>query len=111
MSAFGASLAINEGLWAGGIIAFAAMATTVIALGVRKHKSIKPVLIALVGTGVLIYTMYVNYNTVTELVGFTILALATWFDYDLRRWVRVKGAKKTGVRPTRASHERRAATS
>lgn len=52
MSAFGATLAINEVLWAGGIIAFAAMATTVIALGVRKHKSIKPVLIALVGTGV-----------------------------------------------------------
>jgi arsenite methyltransferase len=98
MSAFGVSMAVNEGLWAGSIIAFALMATAVIALGMRKHHSIKPVLISLVGSGVLIYTMYLNYNMVTEFIGFLILALATWFDYDLRRWARVKGGKTTGQR-------------
>lgn len=91
MSAFGVSIAINEGLWAGGIILFALVATAVIAIGVRIHHSIKPLLIALVGTAIISYTMLVSYSTLTEIAGFLILTLATYIDYDRRRWARVKG--------------------
>lgn len=91
MSAFGVSIAINEGLWAGGIILFALVATAVIAIGVRIYHSIKPLLIALLGTGIISYTMLVSYSTLTEIAGFLILALATYLDYDRRRWARVKG--------------------
>ena len=106
MSALGVSLAVNKTLWAGGIILFALVACAVIALGMRKHGSLKPVITAVAGAGLLIYTMYLNYSMLTEAAGFAILALATWFDYDLRRWARVKGGKKAGHR-RRESFENR----
>ena len=92
MSAMGVSMVVNESIWAGSIIMFAVIACAVVALGMRKHRSAKPLILALAGTGILIYTMYVDYSTVTEMIGFTILAIATYLDFDLRRWSRLPEA-------------------
>ena len=55
-------------------------------------------LLALVGATVLSYTMTVDYSILTEAIGFIVLAIVTYLDYDLRRWARVKGGKATGRR-------------
>ena len=44
LSAMGVGLAVNESLWAGGIILFAILATVIVALGMRKHGSFKPLI-------------------------------------------------------------------
>ena len=98
LSAMGIGLAVNETLWAGGIILFAVVATAVIALGMRKHGSIKPLALAIIGSGILIYTMYVDYSKLVEAIGFILLAVATWMDFDGRRWARVKRGDKTKTR-------------
>lgn len=67
--------------------------TAVIAAGIKKHHSKTSLFIALLGTTVLIYTMYVNYNTVIEIIGFIMLAVATYLDFNLRRWSKVSGEK------------------
>ena len=110
MSAMGVSMAVNENIWAGSIILFAVMACAVIATGLRKHRSAKPLIVALAGTGVLIYPMYVNYSDVTEIVGFIILAMATYLDFDLRRWSRLPDGRKSGFRRHRARQFNKGAT-
>jgi hypothetical protein len=94
LSVLGVSAALNNGLWAGAIVAFAATASVIIGFGIGKHKSIVPVLVAITGTAVLGYTMYVNYSIAIEIGGFILLGLATYLDYDLRKWSRVPGGKR-----------------
>ncbi len=101
MGMLGISMAVNEGIWAGAIILFAILACGVIALGMRKHHSPKPVIVAIIGTAILVYTMYINYQIVTEIAGFIVLSIATWLDFDLRRWAKVPGGKKAGSRNQR----------
>ncbi len=101
LSLLGVSVAVHGGMWAGAIIAFAATATIVIALGVRKHRSLKPAAIALLGTALLTYAMFVNYSLVVEVVGFLLLGVATYLDYDLRRWAPVPGGKQGAARAKR----------
>ena len=98
LSAMGVGLAVNESLWAGAIILFALLASAIIALGIRKHGSILPLALAVVGSGVLIYTMYVDYSKLVEAAGFVTLAIATWLDYNRRRWARVRRGDKSKTR-------------
>ena len=93
LSALGLSAVLNNGIWAGAIVAFAAAATMVVGLGARKHKSMVPFALSLAGTAVLGYTMFVNYSIAIEIAGFVLLGWATYLDYDLRRWVKVPGGK------------------
>jgi arsenite methyltransferase len=101
-SLFGMSVALNETIWAGSIILFAVIATLVIALGMRRHGSPKALILALIGTAILVYTMYIDYSKLIEAVGFVCLAIASYLDFDLRRWARVKGGNK------RVRHARKA---
>jgi ubiquinone/menaquinone biosynthesis C-methylase UbiE len=97
MSALGVSLALNEGIWAGTIVLFAWLACAVIAAGIGKHRSVKPLGIAVVGAGILSYSMFVNYQIVVELAGFISLAVAAGYDYHLRRWSAVRAhARQAG---------------
>ena len=93
-------MSLNEGIWAGAIILFALLATAVILLGMRKHRSPVPSVLALLGSGILMYTMYVDYSTLTELIGFAVLAGATFLDYRMRRWAGVRREKKRVSRPS-----------
>jgi ubiquinone/menaquinone biosynthesis C-methylase UbiE len=94
LSVLGASMAINNDIWAGSIILLSLITVGIIALGMRKHGSARPLVFAVVGAAVLVYTMYIDYNIATEILGFILLATATWFDFDLRRWSRVPGDKR-----------------
>ena len=106
LSMLGVSLALNEAIWAGSIVTFSIAATLVISLGVKRHKSIKPLLPGLLGCGLMVYTMFVDYSLMTELIAFALLALAIYLDYHLRRWARVTrerrhATRKPAVAPSR----------
>ncbi len=101
MSALGVSMALNNDVWAGTIILFATVTTIIIAMGIKKHRSLIPMLIAVVGTCVLIYTMYIQYNFAIEIVGFFLLAIATYTDFDHRRWSNVPGGKRNFLKNDR----------
>ena len=85
---------LNENIWAGAIIFFAVAASAVTAIGIRKHRSVWPFIVSLAGAGLLVYTMYVNYSVVTELIGFVVLGVAAWMDYNARRWARVTRSER-----------------
>ena len=93
LSALGVGMALNEGVWAGAIVGCAALACVAVGAGWRKHRSLLPLAIALSGLGVLSYAMFVRYHPATELVGFILLGVATWLDFDRRRWAAVPGGK------------------
>lgn len=94
LSLLGVNLAINEGVWTGAILLFAALATVMIAFGLRKHRDIKPLLGAITGVTLLGYAMLVNYHIAIEIAGFVALTLATWLDYRLRRWADVNPPRR-----------------
>jgi ubiquinone/menaquinone biosynthesis C-methylase UbiE len=99
-SALGITISLNEHLWAAGIILFAVLACIIVSLGLRKYKSYTPLALATLGAAVLIYTMYVHYNIVTELIGFIILAAGIFLDYRKRRWASViKGKNSPNKKP------------
>ena len=104
VSALGASLVIDEGVWAGTILIFALLAFYVVLLGFRKHRSWLPSGIAAIGIAMLAFTMTIQYSALIEFIGFVFLAGATLQDYSLRRWSKVKGGKKHGKKPRRSSH-------
>ena len=89
LGVMGISMGVNENIWAGAIIFFAVAASVVTAIGIRKHGSVWPFAVSIAGAGILIYTMCVNYSVVTELIGFVVLGVAAWMDYNARRWARV----------------------
>ena len=93
MSTLGIRMALNDGIWAGTIVFFSLLTTAIIGLGMRKHKSMAPLLIAFLGILVLCYAMFINYHALTEIVGFILLAAATYIDFDKRRWSKVPGGK------------------
>jgi len=84
LSALGVTLVVNTNVWAGAIVLFAAIATIIVGLGVRRHGSVAPLLPALAGTVLLTYVMFVSFDRVLELIAFALLAGAVYWDYRLR---------------------------
>jgi arsenite methyltransferase len=80
----GVTLAVNEALWTGTILAFAALATVATAAGIRKHGARAPLVVALLGTTVLFYAHLVSFSMALELAGFVILALGVGLDLRIR---------------------------
>jgi arsenite methyltransferase len=83
----GLTLVVDERMWAGTIILFTGMTVVAVAAGVRKHRSLKPLLLTTLGTGLLVYTLLGPYHRVVELIGFTLVAGATVWDLRLRNKV------------------------
>jgi hypothetical protein len=96
----GAGMTLNTGVWAAAIILCAVLATVVIAIGIKKHGTIAPLLIAIIATGILTYTMLVDYRLSLELLSFAGLGFATWLDYHRRRWAPVKQHGRRHVEAT-----------
>lgn len=94
MSAMGVTMAVNEGVWAGAIVAASALTTAIIGLGMRKHRSAIPLMIAILGTALITYTMFFEYALVVEIIGFTLLGAATLYDFNLRRWAKVPAGRQ-----------------
>lgn len=85
LSALGMRLAVNEGIWAGAILLFAWATEALVALGARAQGSFKPAMIGLAGAGLLTYTLLVDYRVAIEISAFALLAIATGYDFRLRR--------------------------
>jgi hypothetical protein len=81
LSLLGVSLALDEGIWAGAISLFAALATIAIAASYRRHRIIGPTVIAALGLGLILWVMYGSYSRVIELAGFVLLIVATLWDW------------------------------
>ncbi|MGH8502966.1 MAG: MerC family mercury resistance protein [Gammaproteobacteria bacterium] len=80
----GLTWAVDEQLWAGAIILFAGMAAVAVAAGARKHRSFMPLLLAVVGAGLIACTMLGFYHRAAELLGFALMAGAVFWDLRLR---------------------------
>lgn len=81
LSLLGVSLAVNERAWAGAISVFATLATFAMAVSYRRHHSIGPIVLAVFGLGLILWTMYGSYSRAIELVGFVLLVAATLWDW------------------------------
>lgn len=84
LSALGVSLALDESVWAGAILFFAAAATALLARGRRRHGSAGPLALALAGTALLAYTLLVSYDRMAEAAAFALIAAAVYWDYRRR---------------------------
>ncbi len=81
----GISIAFDETLWAGVIIAFAVLAVAGLGFGLLCHRQPWPIFIGGLGVAILVYAMYVRYGRLTEISGFILLCLAAFWDWRLRR--------------------------
>jgi arsenite methyltransferase len=80
----GLTLAVDEGVWAGAIILFTVMAAVAVAAGTRKHHSFTPLILAILGAGLVGYTLLGPYHRFAELIGFALIAGGTLWDLRLR---------------------------
>ena len=85
LGALGIVIALDEALWAGAIVAFAALAVGGLGLGLLRHKRPWPFLIGVLGAMGIGYAMFVQYARSIELTGFVLLCLAAFWDWRLRR--------------------------
>lgn len=102
LSLVGVTLAINEGVWAGAIAIFAALATLAIAASCRRHRVVGPTAIAALGLGLILWVMFGSYSRVIELVGFVLLVAATLWDW--RAGASRRGAERRSTTYRRAGH-------
>lgn len=85
LAALGTGMTLNPGLWAGAIALFTILATVFIAVGFRRHRSVLPAVLAIVGSALVMFALFIDYSVITEFTGFVLLAVATGGDLFLRR--------------------------
>ncbi len=94
LSALGLTIAVNAHVWAGAIVAFAALAVAGIALGYKRHRTPWPLAIAGIGAALVTGAMYgapaIEAATGlpgrgVEIIGFACLTAAAWWDWRLAR--------------------------
>ncbi len=85
LGVLGVTIAINKALWAGAIVAFAALAVGGLGLGLVRHRHPWPILVGGFGAVAIGYAMYVHYARLIELAGFVLLCIAAFWDWWLRR--------------------------
>jgi hypothetical protein len=81
LGALGVGIALNEAVWAGGIVLFAALAVAALALRWRRHGRVLPVGLGLAGLALIAFAMYVSYSLPAEMAGFALLCAGTYFDW------------------------------
>ena len=81
LAAMGITITLNEGVWAGAIVVFAALAVVALGVSRTRHGANVPVILAGVGAVAISYAMFVDYSRITELIGFALLAGAVWLDW------------------------------
>ena len=89
LSLLGVSIALHEGAWAAAISLFALLATIGVAVGYRRHRNMRPLVVAVIGTGMIIWVMFGSYNRVIELAGFGGLVAAAIWDWRAKRSIEV----------------------
>jgi MerC mercury resistance protein len=88
LSLMGVAIAVNERIWAGAIVVFAMLALTGLVLSWRSHRALPPLLLGIVGAGLIVFTMTVFYSQPMEIAGFAMLILAAFLDWRAKRTVR-----------------------
>ena len=81
LGVLGTSIVVNETLWAGAIVAFAAIATVGLGLGLTRHRQPWPILVGGFGAAAIGYVMYVQYDRLIEVAGFLLLSVAAIWDW------------------------------
>jgi len=88
LGALGMGIALNEAVWAGAIVVFAALTVAALALRARRHGRWGAFLIAGAGFVFIAFAMYVCYSRAVELLGFALLVVGTFLDW--------RGARRGG---------------
>lgn len=81
LGALGVGIALNEAVWAGGIVLFAALAVAALALRWRRHGRALPLGLALAWLALIAFAMYVSYSLPAELASFALLCAGTFVDW------------------------------
>ena len=85
LSAAGISLNLDEGIWAAAIALIVLVAVAAMVPGLRRHGNIGPSLLAAVGFGLIVWTLFGDYTLVVEIAGFAALVAGAAWDWRLRR--------------------------
>jgi SAM-dependent methyltransferase len=85
LSLAGIAVAVNPALWAGTIVALAALAASAVAAGVRRHGTYATLGLAVAGVAALAYVQFVDYSVPVELAAFGLLAAGVALDFLRRR--------------------------
>lgn len=88
LSLSGITLSVHGGVWTAMVTFFALLALAGVLLNYRRHRSLGPVLLAVAGAGLVAAVMLAHYNWIAELAGFSALAGAAAWDWQLRRPLR-----------------------
>jgi hypothetical protein len=81
----GLSMSLNEGAWAASIVGLAALSPVGLALNLRVHRAVEPIVIGMAGVLLVTYAMLGQYDWRIEAAGFAALAGAVLWDRYLFR--------------------------
>lgn len=82
LSFLGISINIHFGVWAAVITLFAWLAVAGVAGGFRRYRALGPLIVAAVGAVLVTWAMYVSFNRIIEVAGFSgLIAAAIWQRY------------------------------
>ncbi|HSH42293.1 MAG TPA: MerC family mercury resistance protein, partial [Arenicellales bacterium] len=82
---YGVGLMLNETVWAGAIALFTLLTAASVLVGRRFHDSPLPLVLAGLGSALVLYALFVDYRFLVELSGFLALAASVLWDILLRR--------------------------
>lgn len=85
LGALGVTIALNEAVWAGAIVLFAALAFVALFFRWRKHRHNLSMVLAGIGLLLIAFTMMIFYERIIELVGFAFLCAGTFVDWRIGR--------------------------
>lgn len=85
LSAAGVALNLEESIWAFAIALLTLVAVAAVALGIRRHGKVEPIVLAVAGFSLIAWTLFGDYRLMVELFGFATLVAAAAWDWRLRR--------------------------
>lgn len=85
LGVYGIGLMLNQTLWAGAIALFTVLAAASTVAGAWIHGSRGPPACGLLGAGLVLYALFVDYHVLVELAGFVVLGAAVAWDLYRRR--------------------------
>ena len=84
LSFLGISINIHTGIWAGVITLFAWLAFAGVVGGFRRYRAVGPLIVAAIGAVLITWAMFVSFNRIIEIVGFSGLIFAAMWERYLR---------------------------
>jgi len=85
LGALGVTIALNEAIWAGAIVLFAALALVALVFRWRRHRQNSPIVLAGIGFLLIAFAMVISYESIVELAGFAFLCAGTFVDWRIGR--------------------------